>query len=104
MKTITQKMQMQASPDIVFETLDDLEHGPGIINAFLDHPVTQRSLVFHQKDRQQVLALPHAQPIQQVMVGYSDSNKDCGIVASQWALHKAQSALAAASPDRERQR
>ncbi len=83
----------------LFETLDDLEHGPGIINAFLDHPVTQRSLVFHQKDRQQVLALPHAQPIQQVMVGYSDSNKDCGIVASQWVLHKAQSALAQSGID-----
>ncbi len=78
----------------LFETLDDLERSPGLIDAFLAHPVTQRSLAFHQKDRVQVLSLPHEQPIQQVMVGYSDSNKDCGIIASQWALHKAQSDLA----------
>jgi phosphoenolpyruvate carboxylase len=80
----------------LFETLDDLERSSGLIDAFLAHPVTQRSLAHHQRDRAQVLSLPHEQPIQQVMVGYSDSNKDCGIIASQWALHKAQSALAGA--------
>ncbi len=78
----------------LFETLDDLEGSAGLIDAFLAHPVTRRSLRFHRQDRAQVLSLPHDQPIQQVMVGYSDSNKDCGIIASQWALHKAQSALA----------
>lgn len=77
----------------LFETLDDLERGSGIINAFLDHPVTQRSLAFHQKDRLHVLSEPHRKPVQQVMVGYSDSNKDCGIIASQWTLQKAQAAL-----------
>lgn len=80
----------------LFETLDDLERSSGLIDAFLAHPVTRRSLAHHQKDRAQVLSLPHDQPIQQVMVGYSDSNKDCGIIASQWALHKAQSRLASA--------
>ncbi len=79
----------------LFETLDDLERSAGLIDAFLEHPVTKRSLEFHQKDRIQVLSLPHDRPIQQVMVGYSDSNKDCGILASQWALHMSQSALAA---------
>jgi phosphoenolpyruvate carboxylase len=80
----------------LFETLDDLERSSGLIDAFLAHPVTKRSLAYHQRDRVQVLSLPHEQPIQQVMVGYSDSNKDCGIIASQWALHEAQSALSAA--------
>jgi phosphoenolpyruvate carboxylase len=78
----------------LFETLDDLERSAGLVDTFLAHPVTKRSLASHQQDRARVLSLPHDQPVQQVMVGYSDSNKDCGILASQWALHKAQSALA----------
>jgi len=70
----------------LFETMDDLEAAPGIVAAFLSHPVTQRSL----------RACSHgAVPIFQVMVGYSDSNKDCGIIASQCALHRAQRELAA---------
>jgi phosphoenolpyruvate carboxylase len=63
----------------LFETMDDLEAGPGIVTEFLAHPMTQRSF--------------GAEPSMQMMVGYSDSNKDCGILASQWALHRAQAEL-----------
>jgi phosphoenolpyruvate carboxylase len=80
----------------LFETLDDLENSAGMIEAFLAHPITARSLAFHQTDRVKVLSLPHTKPVQQVMIGYSDSNKDCGILASQWALHKAQADIKAA--------
>lgn len=66
----------------LFETMGDLEAGPGISDAFLSHPITQRSL-------------SKESPTFQMMVGYSDSNKDCGILASQWALHRAQTELAA---------
>jgi phosphoenolpyruvate carboxylase len=65
----------------LFETMDDLHNSPGILGAFLDHTLTTRSLA--------AMALPE----QQVMLGYSDSNKDCGILAAQVALQRAQSAL-----------
>jgi len=80
----------------LFETLDDLENSAPMIDAFLAHPITKRSLAFHQIDRGKVLSLPHTKPVQQVMIGYSDSNKDCGILASQWGLHKAQADIASA--------
>ena len=80
----------------LFETLEDLEKGPDIVRDFLSHPVTKRSLAF-QFEVNNNLPSPHrTMPIQQVMIGYSDSNKDCGIFASQWALHQSQDALAQA--------
>ena len=66
----------------LFETAEDLERAPGIMRAFLAHPVTQRSL--------RAMAGEGAEPVQQIMIGYSDSNKESGILASQWALHRAQ--------------
>lgn len=83
----------------LFETLSDLECGPGIVRDFLAHPVTTRSLAHQTSQRVQVLSKRQARPVQQVMIGYSDSNKDCGIFASQWGLHQAQSALADAGND-----
>jgi len=71
----------------LLETIEDLENGTEILREFLAHPVTQRTLA------QQQLKNGTSQPVQQVMVGYSDSNKDGGILASQWSLYKAQYAL-----------
>jgi phosphoenolpyruvate carboxylase len=65
----------------LFETMDDLDGSPEILRTYLAHPVTRRSQ-----------ALGHFTS-QQVMLGYSDSNKDCGILAAQFALQRAQSAL-----------
>jgi phosphoenolpyruvate carboxylase len=70
----------------LFETLNDLDRSPIILRAFLEHPVTRGSLEIQRKPGGRLLA--------QVMVGYSDSNKDSGILASQWGLQKAQTALA----------
>lgn len=69
----------------LFETVEDLEGSADILRAFLEHPVARLSL---EKQAGEGV------PTQQVMVGYSDSNKDKGIFASQWALQKGQSAMA----------
>ena len=66
----------------LFETIGDLEVAPKILQGFLDHPFTKRTLSALKEDE--------SEPVQQVMVGYSDSNKDGGIMASQWNLYKAQ--------------
>ena len=66
----------------LFETIGDLEVAPEILQGFLDHPFTKRTLSALKEDE--------SEPVQQVMVGYSDSNKDGGIMASQWNLYKAQ--------------
>ncbi len=68
----------------LFETAEDLDGAPAIMRAFLAHPATRCSL-----------RATGDEPVQQIMIGYSDSNKESGILASQWALHRAQSALTA---------
>lgn len=72
----------------LFETLDDLEGAADILDAYLAHPAAKASLALAGGQT-------GAGPVQQVMLGYSDSNKDGGILASQWALRSAQRALAA---------
>ncbi len=74
----------------LFETIDDLRRSPDILRGFLDHPTIRRSLAW------QAAASGAETPVQQVMVGYSDSNKDGGILASRWGLYRAQEALTAA--------
>ncbi len=69
----------------LFETIDDLEASPKILGDFLSHPMTRRSLAHP--------AGAGGEPVQQVMIGYSDSNKDGGIWASRWGLYRAQERL-----------
>ena len=66
----------------LFETLDDLTRAAGVMRSLLDDPVYARQLAARGKR-------------QEVMIGYSDSSKDAGILASSWALHEAQESLAA---------
>jgi phosphoenolpyruvate carboxylase len=69
--------------DIVplFETIDDLDRAGRTLDAALAVPV-YRAWIDGRGGRQEV------------MLGYSDSNKDGGYLASNWALYRAQRALA----------
>jgi phosphoenolpyruvate carboxylase len=66
----------------LFETIDDLEHSAEVMACFLKSPGISRSL-----ERR---GAP-----QDIMIGYSDSNKDGGILASFWGLQTAQERLVA---------
>lgn len=71
----------------LFETIEDLQASPAILDDYLSHPVVVNSLAY-QRNRDQTDSL-----FQDVMIGYSDSNKDGGILASSWFLHEAQQQL-----------
>jgi phosphoenolpyruvate carboxylase len=64
----------------LFETIEDLTAAPGVMRDWLAIP--------------EVAALARARGVQEVMIGYSDSNKDGGYLTSTWGLSKASSALA----------
>ena len=64
----------------LFETISDLRAAPAIMRELLGIPVVRRSARWQGG-------------VQEVMIGYSDSNKDGGFVASNWELAKVQSKL-----------
>jgi phosphoenolpyruvate carboxylase len=61
----------------LFETIEDLQRAPAIMRELLTVPLVRRSV------RSQG-------GVQEVMIGYSDSNKDGGFLTSNWELSKAQ--------------
>ena len=64
----------------LFETLDDLERCPDEIEKAAQDPIYRRYLDLRGG-------------LQEIMLGYSDSNKDGGILMSSWALYRAQQRL-----------
>ena len=64
----------------LLETIDDLQRGPAILRELLAVPLVRRT----------IRAL---EGHQEVMLGYSDSNKDGGFLCSYWEVAKAQTQL-----------
>ena len=64
----------------LFETIGDLENAPAVLDALLSNPVYRRNVALRGD-------------AQEVMVGYSDSNKDGGYLTANWKLYVAQSRL-----------
>ena len=60
----------------LFETIEDLDLSGVLLTDMFEHPVYRKHLV--ERDL-----------MQEVMLGYSDSNKDGGYWMANWALHKA---------------
>jgi phosphoenolpyruvate carboxylase len=65
----------------LFETIEDLRQGPSIMDRLLSSPL-YRSFLASRRDEQEV------------MLGYSDSNKDGGFLTSGWELYQAEIGLA----------
>ncbi|OYX72685.1 MAG: phosphoenolpyruvate carboxylase [Caulobacter sp. 32-67-35] len=64
----------------LFETIEDLEQGPRVLRQWLELPISRTIL--------------GDKPVQEIMLGYSDSNKDGGYVASRRGVARGASALA----------
>jgi phosphoenolpyruvate carboxylase len=68
----------------LFETIDDLQRGARILEDALDVPI-YRAMVRGRGETQEI------------MLGYSDSNKDGGYLAANWALYRAELELVEAA-------
>ena len=74
--------QIRIAP--LFERVADLERAPAALRSLFSHGAYRRHLRAHGD-------------LQEVMVGYSDSAKDAGVLPSLWGLYRAQDAMHAAA-------
>ena len=68
----------------LFETVEDLQRAPGVMENLLNTELYRNLLPLTGADQL---------PLQELMLGYSDSNKDSGFLSSNWEIHQAQMAL-----------
>ncbi len=64
----------------LFETIEDLRRAPDVMRRLFEYQIYREQLAAHGN-------------LQEVMIGYSDSSKDGGILTSSWELYKAQERL-----------
>ncbi|MGT2771500.1 phosphoenolpyruvate carboxylase [Streptococcus marimammalium] len=74
----SEKARVQIVP--LFETIEDLNKSPQIMDDYLSIDLVRKWL-------------EHNRNYQEIMLGYSDSNKDGGYLSSVWTLYKAQKEL-----------
>lgn len=84
----------------LFETVEDLKRAPAVMRELFELPLYRAALAggYQHVAAQQGLANTNSvalkpNDLQEVMLGYSDSNKDSGFLSSNWEIHKAQRAL-----------
>jgi phosphoenolpyruvate carboxylase len=84
----------------LLETIDDLERGPDVLRDILADPVYRHHLVrLEAQDRADAHSAVTNGLSQEIMLGYSDSNKDGGFLMANVALHRAQQQLAVAATE-----
>ena len=76
----TEKARVQIVP--LFETIEDLDHSEETMRSYLSLPIAKRWIASKNN-------------YQEIMLGYSDSNKDGGYLSSCWTLFKSQQQLTA---------
>jgi phosphoenolpyruvate carboxylase len=79
----------------LFETVEDLLKAPAVLTQVLELDFYRAMLSggFQAHELAPTDPLPSQIPLQEVMLGYSDSNKDSGFLSSNWEIHKAQQSL-----------
>ncbi|MDO4245492.1 MAG: phosphoenolpyruvate carboxylase [Deinococcus sp.] len=77
---LAREVGFRVLPVPLFETLDDLQRAPQIVWELLSLPEYRAVL---------------GDDMQEIMIGYSDSNKDAGFLAANWGLHEAQRNISA---------
>lgn len=79
----------------LFETVEDLKKAPAVMQQVFQLPLYRALLAggYASAKDQQLSNSRHPVSLQEVMLGYSDSNKDSGFLSSNWEIQKAQKAL-----------
>lgn len=84
----------------LFETVEDLKRAPSVMRELFELPFYRAALAggyqhVSTKETEINTNIVPLKPtdLQEVMLGYSDSNKDSGFLSSNWEIHKAQRAL-----------